>query len=79
MRIAAMKSLIKAGYIQSAQLKVINSLVPETSLELGGLVKASGLREDVFKKILLKIVDENGPVEYDEAGGTILLKEEVDF
>ncbi|KKN30130.1 hypothetical protein LCGC14_0837170 [marine sediment metagenome] len=79
MRIAAMKSLIKAGYIQSAQLKVINSLVPETSLELGGLVKASGLREDVFKKVLLKIVEENGPLEYDEAGGTILLKEEVDF
>lgn len=79
MRIAAMKSLIKAGYIQSAQLKVITSLVPQTSLELGGLVKASGLREDVFKKVLLKIVDENGPLEYDEAAGTILLKEEVDF
>ncbi len=78
-RIAAMKSLIKTGYIQSAQLKVINSLVPKKSLELVGLVKASGLREDVFKKVLLKMVDENGPVEYDEAGGTILLKEEVDF
>lgn len=79
MRVAAMKSLVKAGYIQSAQLKVIKALVPNTTLELKGLVSASGLREDIFKSILLKMVEAKGPLEYDEAGGTVTLKEEVDF
>ena len=79
MRAAAMKSLIKAGYIQSNQLQVINSLVPQKSLEIKGLVSASGLREDVFKSILTKMVQKNGPLEYDEAAGTVTLKAEVDF
>ncbi|KKM71253.1 hypothetical protein LCGC14_1432530 [marine sediment metagenome] len=79
MRTAAMKSLIKAGYIQSNQLKVIKSLVPETTLDLKGLVSASGLREDVFRGILSKMVQKNGPIEFDEGGGTVTLKGEVDF
>ena len=79
MRTAAMKSLIKAGYIQSPQLKVINSLVPQTSLEIKGLVSAIGLREDIFRNILAKMVQKNGPIEYDEAAGTVKLNEEVDF
>ena len=79
MRTAAMKSLIKAGYIQSNQLKVIKSLVPETTLDLKGLVSASGLREDIFKGILTKMVQKNGPIEFDEEGGTVTLKGEVDF
>ena len=79
MRTAAMKSLIKAGYIQSPQFKVINSLVPQTSLEIKGLVSATGLREDVFRNILAKMVQKNGPIEYDETAGTVKLNEEVDF
>jgi chromosome segregation ATPase len=79
MRAAAMKSLIKAGYIQSAQLQVINALVPQTTLEIKGLVSASGLREDVFRSILTKMVQKNGPIEYDEANGTVTLNGEVDF
>ncbi|MHA1932389.1 MAG: hypothetical protein ACW96X_07595, partial [Promethearchaeota archaeon] len=79
MRAAAMKSLIKAGYIQSPQLKVINALVPQTTLEVKGLVSASGLREDVFKNILVKMVQKNGPIEFDEASGTVTLNGEVDF
>lgn len=77
--VAAMKSLIKAGYVQSPQLQVIKALVPNTTLELKGLVSASGLREDVFRSILTKMVQNNGPLEYDEAGGTVTLKQEVDF
>jgi len=77
MRAAAMKSLIKAGYIQSNQLKVIKSLVPETALDFKGLVSASGLREDVFKSILTKMIEKNGPIEFDE--NTVTLKGEVDF
>ncbi len=79
MRAAAMKSLIKAGYIQSPQLKVINSLVLQTTLEIKGLVSATGLREDVFRNILAKMVQKNGPIEYDEGAGSVKLNEEVDF
>ncbi|MFX0024373.1 MAG: hypothetical protein ACFE9S_18790 [Candidatus Hermodarchaeota archaeon] len=79
MRAAAMKSLIKAGYIQSNQLQVINALVPQKTLEIKGLVSASGLREDVFRNIIAKMVQKNGPIEYDEAGGTVTLTGEVDF
>ena len=79
MRAAAMKSLIKAGYIQSSQLKVIKALVPQKTLEINGLVSASGLREDVFRNIIVKMVQKNGPIEYDEASGTVTLNGEVDF
>ena len=79
MRTAAMKSLIKAGYIQSAQLKLIQAMQPNTTLELKGIVQAMGLREDVAKNILTKMVQKNGPIEYDEAAGTVTLKGEVDF
>jgi len=79
MRAAAMKSLIKAGYIQSNQLQVINSLVPQKTLEIKGLVSASGMREDVFRSIIVKMVQKNGPIEYDEAAGTVTLTGEVDF
>ncbi|MHA2281106.1 MAG: hypothetical protein ACXAC5_09670 [Promethearchaeota archaeon] len=77
--VAAMKSLIKAGYVQSPQLKVINALQPQTTLEIKNLVAASGLREDVFRTILAKMVSANGPIEFDEAGGTVTLNGEVDF
>ncbi|MFW9819185.1 MAG: hypothetical protein ACFFE5_06205 [Candidatus Thorarchaeota archaeon] len=79
MRTAAMKSLIKAGYIQSAQLKLIQALQPNTTLELKGIVQAMGLREDVARGILAKMVQKNGPIEYDEGAGTVKLKGEVDF
>ena len=79
MRTAAMKSLIKAGYIQSAQLQVIKALVPQTTLEIKGMVSASGLREDVFRSILVKMVQKKGPIDYDEANGTVTLNGEVDF
>jgi len=79
MRTAAMKSLIRAGYIQSAQLKLIQALQPNTTLELKGIVQGMGLREDVAKNILTKIVQKKGPIEYDEGSGTVTLKGEVDF
>ena len=79
MRAAAMKSLIKAGYIQSALLKLIQSLQPNTTLELKGITQAMGLREDVARNILTKMVQKNGPIEYNEASGTVTLKGEVDF
>jgi len=79
MRTAAMKSLIKAGYVQSAQLKLIQSLQPNTTLELKAIVQAMGLREDIARSILTKMVQKNGPIEFDETAGTVTLKGEVDF
>ncbi|MFX0134174.1 MAG: hypothetical protein ACFFDN_11070 [Candidatus Hodarchaeota archaeon] len=79
MRTAAMKSLIKAGYVQSAQLKFIQALQPNTTLELNAIAQAMGLREDVARNILTKMVQKNGPIEYDEVAGTVTLKGEVDF
>ncbi len=79
MRTAAMKSLIKAGYIQSAQLKLIQALQPNTTLDLNAIVQAMGLKLDVAKNILTKMVQKNGPIEYDTGSGTVTLKGEVDF
>ncbi|MFX1391212.1 MAG: hypothetical protein ACFE9Z_14190 [Promethearchaeota archaeon] len=79
MRTAAMKSLIKAGYVQSAQLKLIQALQPNTTLDLKAIVQAMGLREDVARNILQKMVQKNGPIEYNESSGTVTLKGEVDF
>ena len=53
--------------------------VATTTLELKGIVQAMGLREDVARNILTKMVQKNGPIEYDEAAGTVTLKGEVDF
>ncbi|MFW9880846.1 MAG: hypothetical protein ACFFG0_47900, partial [Candidatus Thorarchaeota archaeon] len=75
----AMKSLIKAGYIQSAQLKLIQSLQPNTALEIKNIVQAMDLREDVARNILSKMVQKKGPIEYNEAAGTVTLNGEVDF
>ncbi len=79
MRTAAMKSLIKAGYIQSAHLKLIQALQPNTTLEIRAIAQAMGLREDVARIILQKMVQKNGPIYYDETAGTVTLKGEVDF
>ncbi|MFX1503745.1 MAG: hypothetical protein ACFFDH_22480 [Promethearchaeota archaeon] len=79
MRTAAMKSLIKAGYVQSAQLKLIQALQPNTTLEIKAIVQAMDLREDIARNILAKMVQKNGPIEYNEAAGTVTLKGEVDF
>jgi hypothetical protein len=54
-------------------------LQPNTTLEIKAIVQAMGLREDVAKNILTKMVQKNGPIVYDEAAGTVTLKGEVDF
>lgn len=78
-RVAAMKSLIKSGYLQSAQLKLMKALQLNTALDLKNIAQAMGLREDVARNICAKMVQENGPIEYNESVGTVTLKKEVDF
>ena len=78
-RVAAMKALIKSKYISSLLLQFILSLQKDASLDLKNILVAIDMREDTAKTILKKIIDLNGPVEYDEGTGIVTLNEEVDF
>ena len=78
-RVAAMKALIKSKYISSQLLQFILSLQKDASLDLKNILIAIDMREDTAKTILKKIIDLNGPVEFDEGTGIVTLNEEVDF
>ena len=78
-RVKAMKLLINKNYIHSSQLQVIKTLQKDTTLEIDKISAALDMKEDQIKRILRKIVEENGPIQYNESTGTVILKEEVDF
>ena len=78
-RVAAMKALIKSKYINSLLLQFILSLQKDASLDLKNILLAIDMREDIAKNILKRLIKLNGPIEYDESAGTVILKEEVDF
>jgi chromosome segregation ATPase len=78
-RVAAMKALIKSKYISSQLLQFILSLQKDASLDLKNILVAIDMREDTAKTILKKIIELNGPVEYDKSAGTVTLNGEVDF
>ncbi len=75
----AMKLLIRKKYIISPQLQLIQALQADTTLDLKNMLIALDIRENIAKGILSKIIEEGGPLEYDEASGKVLLKSEVDF
>ena len=74
-----MKTLIKQKYISSNLLKIIQSLQKDTTLDIKSIAIPLDIREDIIKKFLRKMFEENGPIEYNESGGTVTLKGEVDF
>ncbi|MBY9007293.1 MAG: hypothetical protein KGD63_11105 [Candidatus Lokiarchaeota archaeon] len=78
-RVAAMNLLIRKNYIQSSQIKLIKALQLDTTLDLKSVLIAIDMREDKAKQILKKMVENNGPIEYDEGSGTVTLLKEVDF
>ncbi|MFX0073276.1 MAG: hypothetical protein ACFFAO_19525 [Candidatus Hermodarchaeota archaeon] len=78
-RVAAMRALIKKKYISSQLLQFILSLQKDTTLDLKNILMAIDMKEGTAKKILKKMIDENGPIEYDEGAGSVTLKGEVDF
>jgi len=78
-RVAAMKALIKSKYISSQLLQFIMSLQTDTTLELRNILLAIDMKEATAKKILKNMIDQNGPIEYDEAAGTVTLKGEIDI
>lgn len=78
-RVEGMNLLIQKDYIQSDQIKLIKALQKDAALELKNILVAIDLREVKADKILKKMVEQNGPIEYDEQAGTVKLLEEVDF
>ena len=78
-RVAAMKILINKKYINSSLLQFIKALQVGSSLDLKNILVAIDMREDKAKFYINKMLEENGPIIYEEDAGTIKLKEEVDF
>ncbi len=78
-RVEAMKALIRMKYISSDILRVIQALQKDVALDLENIVVALDISPDKAKKILRKIVEENGPIQFDESAGTVKLTGEVDF
>jgi len=78
-RVAAMKILINKKYINSSLLQLIKALQVGSALDLNNILLAIDMREDKAKRYITKMVEENGPIIYDEQSETIKLKEEVDF
>ena len=58
---------------------LINALQVGTELDLKNILQAMDIKIEVATKILRKIVELGGPVEFDEAAGKVTLKTEVDF
>ncbi|NVM16836.1 MAG: hypothetical protein HWN80_03915 [Candidatus Lokiarchaeota archaeon] len=78
-RVAAMKILIKKGYISSQLYQFIKALQVGSKLEIKNILMAIDMREEQARKIITKMLEEGAPIEYDQVASTITLKEEVDF
>lgn len=78
-RVAAMKILINKKYINSSLFQFIKALQLGSALDLKNILVAIDMREDQAKKIIVKMLEDNGPIEFNPTDGTITLKEEVDF
>ena len=78
-RVAAMKILINKKYINSSLLQLIKAFQVGSALDLNNILLAIDMREDKAKKFIQKMIEEKGPVIYDDQSATIKLKEEVDF
>ena len=78
-RVAAMKALIKSNYITSQLMQFIMSLQKDTTLDLKNILLAIDMKDDTAKKILKKMIEQNGPIVHDAGAGTVTLTAEVDF
>jgi chromosome segregation ATPase len=78
-RVKAMKKLIGRGYISSAQYQFIKALQKGSVLDIKNIIVAIDMREEQARKVLRKMVEENGPIEYNETAGTVKLLQEVEF
>ena len=76
-RVEAIKLLVGKNYIKSNQLTLIKALQVGTALDVKNVSLGLDIAEETAKKILRKIVEENGPITFDEGAGTVTLNEEV--
>ena len=76
-RVEAIKSLVRKNYVKSTQLTLIKALQVGTALDVKNVSLGLDIAEETAKKILRKIVEEGGPIDFDEGAGTVTLKEEV--
>ena len=74
-----MKILINKGYISSQLYQFIKALQVGSKLDIKNILMAIDMREEQARKIITKMLEESAPIDYDQATGTITLKEEVDF
>jgi len=77
-RVAAIRSLINKDYIHTTELRVIKALQKDVTMEVSKLSTTLALRDDDIKKIMRKIMEANGSIEFNESAGTIILRGEVD-
>ena len=78
-RVKAMKLLIKKNYIRSPQVQLIQALQKDTALDLNNIIQALDIKMSTATNIIKKIIQLNGPIEFDEGTNKITLKSEVDF
>ena len=78
-RVSAMKILINKKYINSLLYQFIRALQAGSALDLRNILAAIDMKEGKAKNIIMKMLEDNGPIIYNQDSGTIELKEEVDF
>lgn len=78
-RVQATKILISKKYISSQLYQFIKALQVGSVLDLKNILLAIDMKEEQAKRILNKMIEENGPIEYDPVADTVKLKQEVDF
>jgi chromosome segregation ATPase len=78
-RVAAMKILINKKYITSQLYQFIKALQVGSKLDIKNILLAIDMKEDQARKIIARMLEDDGPIEYDQVASTIILKEEVDF
>lgn len=75
----AMRSLIKKDYLKNLQVRIIKSLQKDLSMELGKIITTLDIKENDVRRILSKMAELGGPIDYNANAGTVKLTGEVDF
>ena len=78
-KINAMKLLIKNGFIDNELYEIINALQINKPLELKLISQMIKIEPEKIKNVLKKMIELNGPIDFDEKSEIITLRKEVDF
>jgi chromosome segregation ATPase len=78
-KINSLNLLIKRGFINSELYEFICSLDKKKPLDLNFICQTIKIKSEKAKKVVEKMIEANGPIEFDEKTGTVTLKKEVEF